>query len=546
MKKNKFDVFISYSPIYKNNIEKIYTSLIESDLKVWFDYWEMIPGEDIAISTQSAIDNSKLALIFYDDEYLNNKLKKEEFLYLIKQKKEYFICSEKDTIDTLFNFSINKRVIKFDYKNNDFNKNDFLSILRKEHPLFETTYLLKNGKECYQNSLHQESLVQYKKALELSDNSKDSAKCLNNIALNYQEMDNYEKSLSCYRKSLAIYEELDNKKSIAIVNNNMATLYGVLEEYDKAYSSYNNCIKINKSINNLPSIAKNYNNIATLFQRDDIEKSLEYLYMALHLNKRLPDTNYSVMINYNNLAYSYQLLDSSELFLFYYEKVLEISNNYNIKLEENKTSNINQIFYIVENNEKKDALLRLIDYKNPKKCIIFCSIKKEIDELSLYLTTEGFKVTTLYGNMKEKQRIDRVDSFKQGLFEIIITTDLGIRGLNISSVMHIFNYQIPFDTESYVSRIEYINGNKGELITIISPNEFRTIKKIEKEINITILLELIPTIKDVQLARFNEKIVVRGKDIIGLRKEEINILINKNMRFRDRKNHRDLLRYRKK
>ncbi len=260
------------------------------------------------------------------------------------------------------------------------------------------------------------------------------------------------------------------------------------------------------------------------------------------------------------------------------EQILNNPKSVTITKSERTNTDITQKFYVVADYERDDALLRLIDYKNPQKCIIFCRMKKEVDRLSSYMTAQGFKVAALHGDMEQKQREHTIRSFKQGLVEIFIATDVAARGLDVNDVSHVFNYHIPFDSESYVHRIGRTGraGNKGEAITLVSPNELRTIKRIEKDVGTQMISEVIPTRQEVQKQKDNdllskiattkikptaiemvktlqhdidivtiahllativqEKIDVKGKDIIGLGNEEIERLIEraKNQRGGDR------------
>jgi ATP-dependent RNA helicase DeaD len=259
------------------------------------------------------------------------------------------------------------------------------------------------------------------------------------------------------------------------------------------------------------------------------------------------------------------------------EQILNSPKSVTITKSERTNTNITQKFYVVAEYERDDALLRLIDYKNPTKCIIFCRMKKEVDRLSSYMTSQGFKVAALHGDMEQKQREHTIRSFKQGLVEIFIATDVAARGLDVNDVSHVFNYHIPFDSESYVHRIGRTGraGNKGEAITLVSPNELRTIKRIEKDVGTTMVSKVIPTRQEVQSKKdsdllnkiaqakitpsaidmvktlqhdidivtiahllasiVQEEIDVKGKDIIGLGQEEIERLIerDKNQRGRD-------------
>lgn len=190
------------------------------------------------------------------------------------------------------------------------------------------------------------------------------------------------------------------------------------------------------------------------------------------------------------------------------EDILVEPKTVSITKSEKTNTKITQLYYVVQESERDDALVRLIDYKNPTKCIIFCRMKKEVDRLVSHLTAQGFKVSGLHGDMEQKQREITIRGFKQGGIDIFVATDVAARGLDVNDVTHVFNYHIPFDSESYVHRIGRTGrgGKSGEAITLVSPNELRTIKRIERDVGTTMTTEVIPTRIEVQNAKSDELI----------------------------------------
>ena len=256
------------------------------------------------------------------------------------------------------------------------------------------------------------------------------------------------------------------------------------------------------------------------------------------------------------------------------EQILKNPKTVSITKSESTNTSITQFYYVVQEKERDDALVRLIDYKNPTKCIIFCRMKKEVDRLVAHLTAQGFKVSGLHGDMEQKQREVTIRAFKQGGIDIFVATDVAARGLDVNDVTHVFNYHIPFDSESYVHRIGRTGrgGKTGEAITLVSPNELRTIKRIEKDVGTKMTTQVIPTRMEVQnnradalIAKISETKVtesainlvktlqhdldivtiahllaslvqeetfVKGKDHIGLGLEEVELLIERAMQNR--------------
>lgn len=169
-------------------------------------------------------------------------------------------------------------------------------------------------------------------------------------------------------------------------------------------------------------------------------------------------------------------------------------------------SKITQTFYVVDERERDDALIRLYDYKNPTKSIIFCRTKKEVDRLSTFLVSQGFMAKGLHGDMEQRQREEVIRAFKTSKLEILIATDVAARGLDVNDVSHVFNYHLPFDSESYVHRIGRTGraGKEGVAVSIVTPHEFRMLQKIEKNIGTKLEAKIVPDIDSVKLKKIAE------------------------------------------
>ena len=180
------------------------------------------------------------------------------------------------------------------------------------------------------------------------------------------------------------------------------------------------------------------------------------------------------------------------------QEILDDPKTVAITKAESTNTDIKQLYYVVNDRERDDALIRLIDFKNPSKAIVFCRMKMEVDRLISHLTSQGFKVGGLHGDMEQKQREISIRGFKNGAVDIFVATDVAARGLDVNDVSHVFNYHIPFDSESYVHRIGRTGraGKSGEAITLVSPNELRTIKRIERDVGTQMATEVIPTKKE--------------------------------------------------
>ncbi len=159
---------------------------------------------------------------------------------------------------------------------------------------------------------------------------------------------------------------------------------------------------------------------------------------------------------------------------------------------------IKQEYYVIEEHERDDAIIRLLDSLNPPKSIIFCRMKKEVDRVSEMLSAQGHKAVGLHGDMEQRQRDKQIGAFKKNQSDILVATDVAARGLDISNVTHVFNYHIPFDPESYVHRIGRTGraGQKGLAITLVTPLEYKELGSIKKKIKSDLRQSFIPSAKE--------------------------------------------------
>ncbi len=188
------------------------------------------------------------------------------------------------------------------------------------------------------------------------------------------------------------------------------------------------------------------------------------------------------------------------------ETILKEPKSVSITGKEVTNDNIKQLFYVVDEYERDDALVRLLDYKNPVKSIVFCRMKKEVDRLRDFLNAQGYKAKGLHGDMDQRQREQVIREFKNGNLELLIATDVAARGLDVNDVSHVFNYHLPFDSESYVHRIGRTGraGKDGTAVSIVSPQEFKSLNRIQRSVGAKLESRLIPDISEVQQKQHDE------------------------------------------
>ena len=144
---------------------------------------------------------------------------------------------------------------------------------------------------------------------------------------------------------------------------------------------------------------------------------------------------------------------------------------------------IEQKYYVMEESERKEAVVRLIEDIDPEKAIIFCRTRLEVDELCMFLGARGFLAQALHGDMEQGTRNKVMAGFRRGDFDLLVATDVAARGLDVADVSHVFNYHIPFDSKSYIHRIGRTGraGRKGIALTLVTPREYRQIEFIQRD-----------------------------------------------------------------
>ncbi|QIR75786.1 DEAD/DEAH box helicase [Sulfurospirillum diekertiae] len=161
---------------------------------------------------------------------------------------------------------------------------------------------------------------------------------------------------------------------------------------------------------------------------------------------------------------------------------------------------IEQLYYVINEYERDDAMIRLLDALEPEKSIVFCRTKKEVDRLSTQLMAVGHAAKGLHGDMEQNQRESVIKAFRSSQIEILVATDVAARGLNVADISHVFNYHMPFDPESYVHRIGRTGraGKKGTAITLVTPIEFHSMQRIGKKVGSKIEHRIVPSLRDVK------------------------------------------------
>jgi len=164
---------------------------------------------------------------------------------------------------------------------------------------------------------------------------------------------------------------------------------------------------------------------------------------------------------------------------------------------------VHQTAYLVARPHKVAALARILDMANPKSTLVFCRTRLEVDELTSMLNSRGYRGEGLHGGMNQAQRDRVMQSFRSGQTELLVATDVAARGLDISHVSHVMNFDVPSSPEAYVHRIGRTGraGRGGEAISLVEPRERWLLKNIERLTKSTIEMATLPTVADLQSKR---------------------------------------------
>ena len=186
------------------------------------------------------------------------------------------------------------------------------------------------------------------------------------------------------------------------------------------------------------------------------------------------------------------------------QAILEITNQYQkdavfIKVtpKEVTVAAIEQSYYRIAKKDKMNALCRLIDFHQPNRSLIFCNTKKMVDEMTQELKGRGYEAEGLHGDLSQFQRDTVMNLFRSGRCAILIATDVAARGIDVSGVDAVFNYDVPEDIEYYVHRI----GRTGR-----AGREVFKIRDIERICHTKIEENKLPTGKDIVKVKFRHSV----------------------------------------
>lgn len=179
-------------------------------------------------------------------------------------------------------------------------------------------------------------------------------------------------------------------------------------------------------------------------------------------------------------------------------------------------STVKQYYFEIKQNNRFESLCRVLDYDEPTSAIIFCKTKKGVDELVEKLQIRGYNVEGMHGDMTQDHRMNTLRKFKEKNLEFLVATDVAARGIDVESVTHVINYDLPQDSDSYVHRIGRTGraNREGTSYTFVTAREYKVLKQIERATKGKIVRKELPTVDDIFLSKY-KSIVNRVKDTLN-------------------------------
>ncbi|MEW9623628.1 DEAD/DEAH box helicase [Rhodanobacter geophilus] len=182
-----------------------------------------------------------------------------------------------------------------------------------------------------------------------------------------------------------------------------------------------------------------------------------------------------------------------------------------IKAATTTAANIRQRFWFVSGLHKLDAMTRILEAEPFDAMIVFARTKQATEELAEKLQARGLAAAAINGDIAQPQRERVIQQLKDGKLDILVATDVAARGLDVERISHVLNYDIPYDTESYVHRIGRTGraGRSGEAILFVTPREKGMLRAIERATRQKIDEMKLPTVEavnDQRIAKFKQRI----------------------------------------
>ncbi|MFG0326239.1 MAG: DEAD/DEAH box helicase [Phycisphaerales bacterium JB037] len=202
--------------------------------------------------------------------------------------------------------------------------------------------------------------------------------------------------------------------------------------------------------------------------REDIRKIL----------RQCPKDRQTIMVS---ATISDEIEDLARRFMRDPEKIVTSSGSLTVKLVE-------QHYLTVQAWDKKRLLVHLLTHEEPALTLVFCRLKRHVDELAEHLERKGIKAVAIHGDLRQTQRDQVMKKLRSGRLGVVVASDLAARGLDVEGISHVINYDLPEDAEVYVHRIGRTAraGRGGVAWSFVTPQQGKLLTQIEDLINFAI------------------------------------------------------------
>lgn len=159
-----------------------------------------------------------------------------------------------------------------------------------------------------------------------------------------------------------------------------------------------------------------------------------------------------------------------------------------IESETMTVDTVKQVYYRMEENEKRSKLNQVLLYERPESCLIFCNTRMTVDRVQKFLAHKGYLCQALHGDIPQTRRLRTIQQFKQGEYKLLAATDVAARGIHVDNLSLVINYDVPIEKDSYVHRIGRTGraGHGGRAITFVTGEDIMSLYEIEEHIGVRI------------------------------------------------------------
>lgn len=164
-------------------------------------------------------------------------------------------------------------------------------------------------------------------------------------------------------------------------------------------------------------------------------------------------------------------------------------------------------FYPVVASQKFDLLDTLLDQTEFKSALIFCRTRMGADRIAHRLVAKGHTVGVMHSDRSQRERVEALEGFKSGRFEVLVATDIAARGLDIAGVSHVINYDVPENAEDYVHRIGRTGRaqHTGDAFTLVTEEDVRDARSIERYMGVSVERKKVEGFPYIYSALFDDK-----------------------------------------